>query len=237
MEFKYNTVEEAIEAFKQGKMVLVTDDEDRENEGDLIVAAEKATPEIINFMATHAKGLICVPMSGELIDKAGLNQMVSHNTDNHETAFTVSVDAVDTTTGISAFERARTVEVLIDDNMVFDIDNLKGFLNDTSSFGFIAKENNKIIGFAYCYTLLRPDGKTMFYLHSIGMLPNYQDKGYGSKLLSFIKEYSKEIGCSEMFLITDKGNPRACHVYEKLGGKNDYKDEIVYVYDYEKGDK
>ncbi|WP_458259948.1 GNAT family N-acetyltransferase, partial [Staphylococcus pseudintermedius] len=114
-------------------------------------------------------------------------------------------------------------EVLIDDNMVFDIDNLKGFLNDTSSFGFIAKENNKIIGFAYCYTLLRPDGKTMFYLHSIGMLPNYQDKGYGSKLLSFIKEYSKEIGCSEMFLITDKGNPRACHVYEKLGGKNDYK--------------
>ncbi|HIH0582090.1 TPA: hypothetical protein ACYHQW_002818, partial [Staphylococcus aureus] len=60
-------------------------------------------------------------------------------------------------------------EVLIDDNMVFDIDNLKGFLNDTSSFGFIAKENNKIIGFAYCYTLLRPDGKTMFYLHSIGM--------------------------------------------------------------------
>ena len=115
-------------------------------------------------------------------------------------------------------------EVLIDDNMVFDIDNLKGFLNDTSSFGFIAKENNKIIGFAYCYTLLRPDGKTMFYLHSIGMLP-------------FIKEYSKEIGCSEMFLITDKGNPRACHVYEKLGGKNDYKDEIVYVYDYEKGDK
>ncbi|WP_257141606.1 GNAT family N-acetyltransferase [Enterococcus faecium] len=88
-----------------------------------------------------------------------------------------------------------------------------------------------------CYTLLRPDGKTMFYLHSIGMLPNYQDKGYGSKLLSFIKEYSKEIGCSEMFLITDKGNPRACHVYEKLGGKNDYKDEIVYVYDYEKGDK
>ena len=117
MEFKYNTVEEAIEAFKQGKMVLVTDDEDRENEGDLIVAAEKATPEIINFMATHAKGLICVPMSGELIDKAGLNQMVSHNTDNHETAFTVSVDAVDTTTGISAFERARTVEVLIDDTV------------------------------------------------------------------------------------------------------------------------
>ena len=117
MDFKYNTVEEAIEAFKQGQMVLVTDDEDRENEGDLIVAAEKATPEVINFMATYAKGLICVPMSAELIDKAGLTQMVSHNTDNHETAFTVSVDAKDTTTGISAFERARTVEVLISDDV------------------------------------------------------------------------------------------------------------------------
>lgn len=117
MAFKYNTVEEAIEAFKQGKMVLVTDDEDRENEGDLLVAAEKVTPEIINFMATHAKGLICVPMDAALIDKAGLNQMVSNNTDNHETAFTVSVDAVSTTTGISAFERAETVKVLIDDNV------------------------------------------------------------------------------------------------------------------------
>lgn len=76
-------------------------------------------------------------------------------------------------------------EVLIDDNMVFDIDNLKGFLNDTSSFGFIAKENNKIIGFAYCYTLLRPDGKTMFYLHSIGMLPNYQDKKEDCYLMEY----------------------------------------------------
>lgn len=117
MDFKYNTVEEAIEAFKQGKMVLVTDDEDRENEGDLLVAAEKATPEIINFMATHAKGLICVPMDGALIDKAGLEPMVAHNTDNHETAFTVTVDAVSTTTGISAFERAETLKVLIDDNV------------------------------------------------------------------------------------------------------------------------
>ena len=117
MDFKYNTVEEAIEAFKQGKMVLVTDDEDRENEGDLLVAAEKATPEVINFMATHAKGLICVPMDGALIDKAGLEPMVAHNTDNHETAFTVTVDAVSTTTGISAFERAETLKVLIDDNV------------------------------------------------------------------------------------------------------------------------
>ena len=104
-------------------------------------------------------------------------------------------------------------EVLKDDNMIFNKDFLENFINDKNAYGFIAKEENKVVGFAYAYTLLRPDGKTMFYLHSIGMLPNYQDKGYGSKLLSFIKEYSKEIGCSEMFLITDKGNQRACHVY------------------------
>lgn len=124
--------------------------------------------------------------------------------------------------------------VLEDDNMIFNKDYLKKFVEDKNSYGFIVKDKNNIVGFAYAYTLLRPDGKTMFYLHSIGMLPNYQDKGYGSKLLEFIKNYSKEIGCSEMFVITDKGNPSACHVYEKLGGKNDYDDEIVYVYDYEK---
>ena len=81
--------------------------------------------------------------------------------------------------------KAGKEEVLIDDNMVFDIDNLKGFLNDTSSFGFIAKENNKIIGFAYCYTLLRPDGKTMFYLHSIGMLPELSRQRLWFKIIIF----------------------------------------------------
>lgn len=125
-------------------------------------------------------------------------------------------------------------DVLKDDNMFFNIDYLNNFIKNDNSFGFIAKEGNNIVGFAYAYILLRPDGKEMFYLHSIGILPAYQNKGYGTQLLSFIKEYSKKIGCSEMFVITDKGNPRACHVYEKLGGKNDYDDEIVYVYDYEK---
>lgn len=127
-------------------------------------------------------------------------------------------------------------EVLTDDNMIFNKDFLDNFINDKNSYGFIAKEENKVVGFAYAYTLLRPDGKTMFYLHSIGMLPDYQNNGYGSKLLEFIKNYSIEIGCSEMFVITDKGNPRACHVYEKLGGKNDYEDEIIYVYDYDTKD-
>lgn len=124
-------------------------------------------------------------------------------------------------------------DVLNDDNMIFNINYLNNFIDNKNSYGFIAKDENNIVGFAYAYTLLRPDGRTMFYLHSIGMLPNYQNNGYGSKLLFFIKEYSKKIGCSEMFVITDKGNARACHVYEKLGGKNDIDDEIVYVYDYE----
>lgn len=126
--------------------------------------------------------------------------------------------------------------VLNDDNMIFNLDYVKSFILNENTYGFVAKEKDRIIGFAYGYKLLRPDGKTMFYLHSIGMLPGYQDQGYGTGLLSFINEYSKKAGCSELFLITDKGNPRACHVYEKLGGKNDYEDEIVYVFDYEKGD-
>lgn len=108
-----NTIEEAILDIQAGKMVIVVDDEDRENEGDIIVAAEKATPEIINFMATHARGLICAPMLGERLDELEIHPMVADNTDNHETAFTVSVDYKTTTTGISAHERADTIAALI----------------------------------------------------------------------------------------------------------------------------
>ncbi|MGI6514020.1 MAG: bifunctional 3,4-dihydroxy-2-butanone-4-phosphate synthase/GTP cyclohydrolase II [Syntrophomonadaceae bacterium] len=110
----FHTIEEAIEDFKQGKMVIVVDDEDRENEGDLIVAAEKVTPEVINFMVTNARGLVCMPVIGERLDELEINQMVRNNTDNHETAFTVSVDHCSTGTGISAYERAKTVKALLD---------------------------------------------------------------------------------------------------------------------------
>ena len=108
--FKYNTIDEAIAAIKAGQMVLVTDDEDRENEGDLIMAAELCTPEAINFMAKEARGLICMPADSEVMDKLQFGAMVTHNTDNHETAFSVSIDHVDTTTGISAYERAYTMK-------------------------------------------------------------------------------------------------------------------------------
>jgi ribosomal protein S18 acetylase RimI-like enzyme len=125
-------------------------------------------------------------------------------------------------------------EVLEDDNMVFDAESLSRFIDSDNCFGFIAKSDNKIVGFAYAYSLLRSDGKYMFYLHSIGILPNYQDKGIGTQLMEYVVSYAKSNNYSECFVITDKGNPRACHLYEKLGGKSEFKDEIVYVYDFEK---
>ena len=114
MNYQYNTIEEAISDLKAGKIILVTDDEDRENEGDMICAAEFATKENINMMAVHAKGLICTPMSNDIAKKLNLFAMVAENTDNHETAFTVSIDHKSTSTGISAVERSITVRACVD---------------------------------------------------------------------------------------------------------------------------
>lgn len=112
----FNTIDEALDDLRRGKIILVTDDEDRENEGDFICSAEAATTENVNFMAMHGKGLICMPMSEKYINKLMLPQMVSKNTDNHETAFTVSIDHVSTTTGISAAERSVTAMKCVDDD-------------------------------------------------------------------------------------------------------------------------
>ena len=114
--YTFSSVEEALNDLRDGKIILVTDDEDRENEGDFICAAEFATTENVNFMAVHGKGLICMPMGQTLVEKLMLPQMVSHNTDNHETAFTVSIDAAETTTGISAEERGITARKCVADN-------------------------------------------------------------------------------------------------------------------------
>lgn len=113
--YGFNTIEEALEDLGAGKMIVVTDDESRENEGDLIMPAETVTPEAMNFIAKYARGLICTPASEEILDRLKLGQMVSENTDNHCTAFTVSVDHTDTTTGISAYERAYTVKKMAED--------------------------------------------------------------------------------------------------------------------------
>lgn len=112
----FNTIEEALQDLRNGRVILVTDDEDRENEGDMICAAEFATTDNVNLMASVAKGLICMPMSEEFCRKLQIPQMVSENTDNHETAFTVSIDHVETTTGISAAERGFTARACTDDD-------------------------------------------------------------------------------------------------------------------------
>ena len=115
---KLNTIEEAIADIKAGKVVIVVDDANRENEGDFITAAENVTPEIINFMATHGRGLICAPITEERCDELHLEMMVTKNTSSHKTPFTISVDliSVDTTTGISASDRAKTIQALVDVN-------------------------------------------------------------------------------------------------------------------------
>ena len=134
--FKFNTIEEALEDLRQGKIIVVTDDEDRENEGDFICAGEFATTENINFMAIHGKGLICMPMSRELADRLDFHQMVTRNTDNHETAFTVSVDHVDTNTGISAAERSVTALKILEDGA-----KPEDFRGPGHKFPLVAKDN------------------------------------------------------------------------------------------------
>lgn len=133
---KFDTVEQALEELKKGKIILVTDDEDRENEGDFICAAEFATTENLNFMATHGKGLICMPMSKEICERLKLPQMVADNTDNHETAFTVSIDYAGTTTGISAEERGMTARHCISEDA-----KPEDFRRPGHMFPLLAKKN------------------------------------------------------------------------------------------------
>lgn len=134
--FRFNTIEEVVEDLKEGKIILVTDDEDRENEGDFICAAEFATKENVNFMASYGKGLICMPMSKKYITKLAIPQMVNQNTDNHETAFTVSIDHIDTTTGISAYERSLTAMKCVDENS-----KPEDFRRPGHMFPLLAKDN------------------------------------------------------------------------------------------------
>ncbi len=133
---QFNTVEEALEELRQGRIILVTDDPERENEGDFICAAEFATTANVNFMATHGKGLICMPMSKEYVQKLKIPQMVRENTDNHETAFTVSIDHVSTSTGISAAERSITAMRCVADDV-----RPEDFRRPGHMFPLLAKKN------------------------------------------------------------------------------------------------
>ncbi|MGX4599635.1 bifunctional 3,4-dihydroxy-2-butanone-4-phosphate synthase/GTP cyclohydrolase II [Faecalimicrobium sp. JNUCC 81] len=133
--FKFNNIEEAIEDIKNGKIVIVVDDPDRENEGDLLMAAEKVTPESINFMAKYGRGLICMPMEEDRLKELDIYPMVQNNTDNHETAFTASIDYIETTTGISAYERALTIQKILDNKSTS-----KNFRKPGHMFPLIAKK-------------------------------------------------------------------------------------------------
>ena len=171
---EFATVEQAIEDIKNGKMIVVVDDEDRENEGDLICAAETVTPEIINFMATYAKGLICTPIDGKRLDELQITQMVMNNTDNHETAFTVSIDAYDTETGISAYERCRTIKLLLDKNAkpasfrrpghVFPLRSVEGGVLRRAGHTETTTDLAKLAGFypaGLCCEIMDDDGHMM----------------------------------------------------------------------------
>ncbi len=131
----FNTIEEAIEDLKKGKVIIVCDDENRENEGDFVGLAEFATPEMINFMAMEGRGLICTPITNELALKLNLHPMVEKNTDHRETAFTVSIDHIDTTTGISAYERSLTIRKLLEEDSEAD-----DFRRPGHVFPLVAKE-------------------------------------------------------------------------------------------------
>lgn len=173
-EFKFNTIEEAIADLKAGKLIVVTDDPDRENEGDLICAAEFATLGNVNFMACYAKGLICMPMSRELTGKLGLEQMVANNTDNHATAFTVSIDHVSTTTGISALERSVTAMKCVEDDArpadfrrpghMFPLESKPGGVLERSGHTEATVDLMRIAGLkecGLCCEIMREDGTMM----------------------------------------------------------------------------
>ena len=230
----FATVEEAIEEIRKGNMVVVVDDEDRENEGDLIVAAEKLTPEHVNFMATYAKGLICTPMEAEDLDRLEIFQMVSNNTDNHETAFTVSVDAVTTTTGISAFERCETVKALIDPNSkpetfrrpghVFPLRSVPGGVLRRAGHTETTTDLAKLAGLVpagLCCEIMDDDGHMMRTPRLIEF-----SKEHGLKLITVkaLIEYRKKTECfvekiAEADLPSKYGHFRI-HAYEsKLDGK------------------
>ena len=167
---QFDTVEKALDELKQGHLILVTDDEDRENEGDLICAASFATTENVNFMATHAKGLICMPMSAEICRKLQFPQMVMDNTDNHETAFTVSIDHKTTTTGISAEERGITARACVDP------DTKPEDFRRPGHGGFADGEENGILGAQRSH---RGDGRPDAACRAAGMRSVLRDHARG----------------------------------------------------------
>ncbi len=233
--FQYNTVEEACEALRNGEIILVTDDEDRENEGDMICAAQFATTENVNFMAAHAKGLICMPMSKAMCDRLHLPQMVDYNTDNHSTAFTVSIDHVSTTTGISAAERGLTARMCVD-----PASKPEDFRRPGHMFPLTARKNGvlereghteatvdlmRIAGLeecGLCCEIMRDDGTMM---RTAELQKKAQEWGIKFITIKALKEYRKVhevlVECvANTKLPTKYGEFRALGYVNKLNGEH-----------------
>ncbi len=229
------SVKDAIEELKKGKLILVTDDEDRENEGDLICAAEFATTENVNFMASKAKGLICMPMSRETADRLNFYPMVQVNTDNHETAFTVSVDHKDTTTGISAAERGLTARMVVSEDSSAD-----DFRRPGHMFPLVAREGGVLVRGGHteatvdllrlaglkecglCCEIMAEDGTMM----RKEMLEEFADE-YGLVMISIaqIKEYRKVfdtiVECASIAKMPTKYGEFKAHCYvNKITGEH-----------------
>ena len=233
--FEFNTVDEALEDLRQGKLILVTDDEDRENEGDLICAAEFATTDNVNFMAAHAKVLICMPMSLEYVKKLKLPQMVDDNTDNHETAFTVSIDHISATTGISAAERSVTAMKCTDDNA-----RPEDFRRPGHMFPLLARKNGvlernghteatvdlmKLAGLkpcGLCCEIMRDDGTMMRTPELIEMSEKYGLKFITIKAIQqYRKVNDKLVECAAITRMPTKyGNFKAYGYVNKLNGEH-----------------
>ncbi|MCC3870170.1 bifunctional 3,4-dihydroxy-2-butanone-4-phosphate synthase/GTP cyclohydrolase II [Terrisporobacter mayombei] len=233
--FKFNTIEEGLQDLREGKIIIVTDDEDRENEGDLICAAEFATTENVNFMATHAKGLICMPMSKEICDKLQLTQMVSNNTDNHSTAFTVSIDHVNTTTGISAVERSITAMKCVDENS-----KPEDFRRPGHMFPLLAKKNGvlernghteatvdlmKLAGLkecGLCCEIMKDDGTMMRTSELIELSKKWNLKFITIKdLQDYRKKHDNLVECvANTKMPTAYGDFRAYGYINKLNGEH-----------------
>lgn len=233
--FKFSTIEEALEDLRKGKIILVTDDEERENEGDFICAAQFATTENINFMATHGKGLICMPMSREYVERLQFPQMVSNNTDNHETAFTVSIDHVDTTTGISAAERSVTAMKCVDDAA-----KPQDFRRPGHMFPLLAKKNGvlernghteatvdllRLAGLkecGLCCEIMREDGTMMRKTELIQVAEKFNLKFITiAALQQYRKVHDKLVErVADVKMPTKYGNFRAYGYINKLNGEH-----------------
>lgn len=233
--FKFNTIEEALQDLREGKIIIVTDDEDRENEGDFICAAEFATTENVNFMATHAKGLICMPMSKDICDKLQLTQMVSNNTDNHSTAFTVSIDHVDTTTGISALERSITAIKCVDENSkpgdfrrpghMFPLLSKKNGVLERNGHTEATVDLMKLAGLkecGLCCEIMREDGTMMRTPELIDLSKKWNLKFITIKdLQNYRKKHDNLVECvANTKMPTSYGEFRAYGYINKLNGEH-----------------